>query len=965
MSRIFYRLQHTAQALGLAAAVLAAVSATGEAFTPGPCLTLPGEFAAGSLATFRFARARLVPDGGDATLRYEPAAGFRLIGIVEDAREPVATLAVSRTARAEMVDAGHVVAVRGGVLVGTLCLRARVRRVVALSLSRPAELLAVAPGQTSRTMLWIRNLGNAPDTVTLQIGTPADLRVHADPVGPTVIPAGDSARVALAITLEGDGARDGTGISLQAQGAGRATAILPISRLPGRASFSLPTDVFVGSAWGTDPGGPTRLAYAFSSRGEVAGVALSLQTRSRAVWFPPAQGFEPVSTAPVFLLRADAANWSATVGDLYGRWDRFTGHSVAGRGAAASLRHGRAEAYAEGGSRREGTSQLTAGAAGLRWATENLSLGVRAMFEEREQLRAPVLAVSAGWRGKGHSAAADGGWFVRSASPGASAEYAYSSPSLAVGARARHIGAGASPGQTAQEASLTVSGSLGGPWRAFGNASHVATAGFEGRGDAGTDVGRVGLTRSWSRLSMHVFVGGRSLRRPDADRADGAFGGLAAFWSRGPLAANLSTEGMLSGGDLASSSVRGSLRWSRPAEWVSVSVARNPIGPRWDTPWHADVVGSVERGPWRVEGLLSRPLTQVGNAPTTIGRLAVGRQLAAGAAATVALEHLPHLGWRTAIGVRRRLSLAIPGRPESRDGIVFLDMDGDGARDRDEPGVAGAMVRSGESSALTDHRGRFIHSARGNDVAVEASTLPVGWLHYAGSGSSRVVPLVRPAALAVRVHLLGGDDPRESDSPFELVSLVLRDADGGQRIGHLDALGGALFSGLPPGRYVVALRSDGASRSDTVMLSPGASAERVYSLPDPRRRIVFTSTPRAARGSPTPCFTFHFESGSSAARGGEVTAFQESAGIATCLRPDLPICVVGRADHRGSAGANLRLSLRRAESVRDFLEGLGTRGNRITVVALGATHPLAPGTTPAALETNRSAQVFSGAACPP
>jgi OmpA-OmpF porin, OOP family len=67
--------------------------------------------------------------------------------------------------------------------------------------------------------------------------------------------------------------------------------------------------------------------------------------------------------------------------------------------------------------------------------------------------------------------------------------------------------------------------------------------------------------------------------------------------------------------------------------------------------------------------------------------------------------------------------------------------------------------------------------------------------------------------------------------------------------------------------------------------------------------------------------------------------------------------VVGYADSSGSDAINRRLSVRRAQAVKDYLVGKGLPENQILVDAKGATDPLADNSTPAGRAKNRRVEV--------
>jgi peptidoglycan-associated lipoprotein len=72
--------------------------------------------------------------------------------------------------------------------------------------------------------------------------------------------------------------------------------------------------------------------------------------------------------------------------------------------------------------------------------------------------------------------------------------------------------------------------------------------------------------------------------------------------------------------------------------------------------------------------------------------------------------------------------------------------------------------------------------------------------------------------------------------------------------------------------------------------------------------------------------------------------------------PALSIRIEGHADERGSVEYNLALSLRRAESVRSYLENFGISRSRMEIVGLGEERPLDLGANEAAFARNRRSE---------
>lgn len=71
----------------------------------------------------------------------------------------------------------------------------------------------------------------------------------------------------------------------------------------------------------------------------------------------------------------------------------------------------------------------------------------------------------------------------------------------------------------------------------------------------------------------------------------------------------------------------------------------------------------------------------------------------------------------------------------------------------------------------------------------------------------------------------------------------------------------------------------------------------------------------------------------------------------------LGIDIAAHADERGSESYNEKLSMRRAQAVKDYLVGRGVSSSRITTSALGESSPLMSGNSATAYAQNRAVQV--------
>lgn len=99
-----------------------------------------------------------------------------------------------------------------------------------------------------------------------------------------------------------------------------------------------------------------------------------------------------------------------------------------------------------------------------------------------------------------------------------------------------------------------------------------------------------------------------------------------------------------------------------------------------------------------------------------------------------------------------------------------------------------------------------------------------------------------------------------------------------------------------------------------------------------------------------------FASGKTAFEPASPDRVQHVAGLLK-ERDNLRVIVSGYTDNRGSKSANERLSMQRAESVRDYLVTQGVDANRIEVKGMGETDPVATNDTEEGRAQNRRVEL--------
>ncbi len=140
-------------------------------------------------------------------------------------------------------------------------------------------------------------------------------------------------------------------------------------------------------------------------------------------------------------------------------------------------------------------------------------------------------------------------------------------------------------------------------------------------------------------------------------------------------------------------------------------------------------------------------------------------------------------GWKVSVGISQHLDLAMPiEKPAPLSGVVFIDVDGNGARTGTEPLAAGVRVRSGVEEAVTDALGRFrfVTSGGRGSVTIDPTSLESGLLPpdspVVPTTPHIGVPVVPATSLEIEVFLdEDGDgvrDPGENSLPDVSLSLV-------------------------------------------------------------------------------------------------------------------------------------------------------------------------------------------------
>jgi len=105
-----------------------------------------------------------------------------------------------------------------------------------------------------------------------------------------------------------------------------------------------------------------------------------------------------------------------------------------------------------------------------------------------------------------------------------------------------------------------------------------------------------------------------------------------------------------------------------------------------------------------------------------------------------------------------------------------------------------------------------------------------------------------------------------------------------------------------------------------------------------------------------------FASGKYALLNTAMTKLDQVAGALEEQSADKRMVVEGHTDSQGSDATNQRLSLNRANSVRDYLVSRGVASEKISAIGMGSTRPIADNRTPENRANNRRVEIIIGSA---
>ena len=164
---------------------------------------------------------------------------------------------------------------------------------------------------------------------------------------------------------------------------------------------------------------------------------------------------------------------------------------------------------------------------------------------------------------------------------------------------------------------------------------------------------------------------------------------------------------------------------------------------------------------------------------------------------------------------------------------------------------------------------------------------------------------------------------------------------------------------------VLVSRLLGAVHIQTVVVEPGEPGHVISEAPPPNgseQPVVLAQDEQSLLDRLTEfghvrVNGLEFETGGTALSEGSASALQALAGFLS-HNPEISVVIVGHSDNQGALDANIALSKRRAEAVRDALTKLGVAADRLDAHGVGYLAPVSTNLTDAGRALNRRVELL-------
>lgn len=850
--------------------------------------------------------------GGDVQYQVLPEGAARLVGALsgtvavtsgQAARPVLVTTNLPTASPAGVQTVARVQFSQRGAMRGEVLVRLHVVVVHSVQLRLAQAVLGGHPGERIPLRYFVTNTGNATDTMAIRLLAPVGWRVEGAPTT-IVIAAGATAtqEVALWIPREaGIGSlRIGVVVAAGGRDVARADADLEVvaGGVAGRTGPVVQVNTGVASVLASGTSAPV---FQMDASGPLThGLSMS----GRFIQATNTATADPISLARVgyylggSFLSVAAPHWQATAGATGRTFSDITGLNAYGRGASFSFDDSRYTADVLGASPSVGTQTSSGHLYGARvgmhldggWVGATATDFKDSVFSARQLSALGVGAVSPAFSGFTMSGELAHRSFAGGSGLGWSAQLDQRSDDTRVQLRALSAPGGAAAYARAQSevdalaahrmGNLELNGS------AFVSTDHSSTfarlqsvgwslapryelnphvtLSLEARGNSYTAEGAVGTFGS-TETALRAGAAGhwgpfyatgglsagqvsRSTELPgapavvDAGGRYGIEGTAGAATDRGNFEAGLSYDQSAAQVGYLPHEALVSLRADNVPAWGNARV-------------HAEVQQYLWFG-----ALPSATLVRLGVVVPIPGDLRL----------TVDVQHNPLLTgptggnrWVPVMKLEHSLAVETGASRVVVHGVVYQDRNGNGTRDRGEPGVPGVVIRRGGETTVTDQKGAFtLYQESAERLRVDETSLPFGQVVNPTSelktpDQTRVEIGVWPTtSVDVRLVPTADETGRVPRVDFRTGQVDAVDSAGNAWSARLDSAGAARFDALPPGTYHLELQLQDvrepvhpAGAAPTFIVVPGRSVAPIRVPVYPRPVRLFDPTNQRGRAA--------------------------------------------------------------------------------------------------------------------
>jgi hypothetical protein len=721
----------------------------------------------------------------------------------------------------------------------------------AIQLTVGEALHGVHAGERFLLTYRVTNLGNTPETVEVKAVLPAGWTLYATGAATRL---GINGMIEQQMTI-GVPLNAGTGASnlrlvAYANGAPVSTAEASVDVVDSKDNLANGPVVSTAMSFGWDPNGTMASGISVGVAGHLTD-SISIQARFSSTPRVAGSSGYALSQAGFYqtppMLQLTAPRLRLGLGLTGEQFSQLTGYSVNGNGISADVTRGKWQASMlvanPGYGQLPDSGILAGGRVEMNAGAVTYSGSATHLVDNQGSLHRSLDALSVGatlpqfLNGTAAAELAER-WTAEGVAPGWTTSYARNTAGDNLSLRLLHAPGGTSAFAQAADQILASGG------RSITHHLSVSGSYTMSQDDAGAGFGEL-TSHSWSagpQLQVSRALGFSVSARQTAFAATGTNGsfsngetgtdigasfrtGAMYVTSFGSLVQASNATSMPDGGRLVQDGLRQTLNATAGVGGnhgtleLNTQLSRNnaslgQIPEQLDVTLRADRVPLIAAQHMRVflSTSVRRSYTPGFITPRTYETAAIDAELPMGLSIGVSAQRNPFLlagttsgGWLYGLRVGRGTALPRVSSSETR-GIVYKDLNDNGALDPGEPGVSGVVVRRGNESAITEADGsyRFLGMTR-DSVTLDPSSLKVGMI--AGSvrqhANRREIAVVAVSPVEIELDRSGSDLVQADTSALADIAVLARDDSGRVWVSRRSSAAVAVFDALPPGHYTV------------------------------------------------------------------------------------------------------------------------------------------------------------------